>query len=104
MNKFNVGDKVLYYGKKYKIDHIRDDGTAKIHSISGKTNEICYRADISKFKLENIKIRFKNGSSIETIDMIEEPKRGQRAKIYPVDDYREPSVCDDCEIGDGWEC
>ena len=54
MNKFKVGDKVLYCGKKYKIDHIRDDGTAKIHSISGKTNEICYRADISKFKLENI--------------------------------------------------
>lgn len=21
-----------------------------------------------------------------------------------VEDYREPSVCDDCEIGDGWEC
>lgn len=20
------------------------------------------------------------------------------------DDYREPSVCDDCEMGDGWEC
>lgn len=20
------------------------------------------------------------------------------------DDYKEPSVCDDCEIGDGWEC
>ena len=19
------------------------------------------------------------------------------------DDYREPSVCDDCEIGDGWK-
>ena len=19
-------------------------------------------------------------------------------------DYREPSVCDNCEIGDGWEC
>lgn len=18
--------------------------------------------------------------------------------------YKEPSVCDDCEIGDGWEC
>ena len=31
------------------------------------------------------------------------PKK-RRAKIYPVDDYREPSVCDDCEIGDGWEC
>ena len=54
MNKFKVGDKVLYYGKKYKIDHIRDDGTAKIHLISGKTNEVCYRADTSKFKLENI--------------------------------------------------
>ena len=54
MNKFNVGDKVLYYGKKYKIDHIRDDGTAKIHSISDKTNEIYYRADVSKFKLEDI--------------------------------------------------
>ena len=53
MNKFKVGDKVLYCGKKYKIDHIRNDGSAKIHSIFGKTNEICYRADISKFKLEN---------------------------------------------------
>ena len=20
------------------------------------------------------------------------------------DNYKEPSVCDDCEIGDGWEC
>ena len=20
------------------------------------------------------------------------------------EDYKEPSVCDDCEIGDGWEC
>lgn len=29
MNKFKVGDKVLYYGKKYKIDHIRDDGDCK---------------------------------------------------------------------------
>ena len=54
MNKVKVGDKVLYYGKKFKIDHIRDDGTAKIHSISGKTNEIYYRADVSKFKLEDI--------------------------------------------------
>ena len=54
--------------------------------------------------VEYIKIKFENGSSIETIDTIEEPKRGQRAKIYPIDDYKEPSVCDDCEIGDGWEC
>ena len=53
MNKFKVGDKVMYYGKKYEIDYIRNDGTAKIHSISGKINEICYRADISKFKEKN---------------------------------------------------
>ena len=33
-----------------------------------------------------MKIKFENGSSIETIDTIEEPKRGQRAKIYPLDD------------------
>ena len=25
-------------------------------------------------------------------------------RIYMEDDYIEPSVCDDCEIGDGWEC
>lgn len=31
-------------------------------------------------------IKFENGSSIETIDILVEPKRGQRAKIYPVDD------------------
>lgn len=53
MNKFKVGDKVWYYGKKYKIYHIRNDGTATIHSISGKINEIYYRADISKFKEKN---------------------------------------------------
>lgn len=51
-----------------------------------------------------MKIKFRNGNSIETIDTNEESKRGQRAKIYPIDDYKEPSVCDDCEIGDGWEC
>lgn len=53
MNKLKVVDKVMYYGKKYEIDYIRNDGTAKIHSISGKINEICYRADISKFKEKN---------------------------------------------------
>ena len=31
-------------------------------------------------------IKFENGSSIETIDAIEKPKRGQREKIYPVND------------------
>ena len=42
-----------------------------------------------------MRIEFENGSVIQSIDEDEEPKRGQRAKIYPVDD---------CKIGDGWEC
>ena len=28
----------------------------------------------------------------------------QWENIYMEDDYIESSVCDDCEIGDGWEC
>ena len=51
MNNFKSGDKVIYNGKKYKIDYIRDNGTAKIHSIQGKANEINYYADMSKMKL-----------------------------------------------------
>lgn len=51
-----------------------------------------------------MKIKFKNDSSIETIDTIEEQKRGQRAKIHPIDDYKKSSVCDTCENDDYWEC
>ena len=51
-----------------------------------------------------MRIEFENSSIIESIDNAGENIRGNRAKIYPVDDYKEPSVCDDCEIGDGWEC
>lgn len=51
-----------------------------------------------------MRIEFENGSIIESIDNVGENTRGNRAKIYPVDDYKGQSVCDDCEIGDGWEC
>ena len=51
MNNFKSGDKVIYNGKKYKIDYIRDNGTAKIHSVQGKINEINYYADVNKMKL-----------------------------------------------------
>ena len=56
-----------------------------------KEKEIVYRQLMSKKKDITISTKQKN-------------KRGQRAKIYPIDDYRGTSVCDDCEIGDGWEC
>lgn len=50
VSKFKAGDKIIYDGQKYKIDYIRENGTAKIHSSQGKHNTICYFADISKFK------------------------------------------------------
>ena len=28
----------------------------------------------------------------------------ENGELSDDDDCREPSVCDDCEIGDGWEC
>ena len=28
----------------------------------------------------------------------------ENGELLDDDDYREPSVCDNCEIGDGWEC
>ena len=36
---------------------------------------------------EFMEIRFKNGSYIKSIDTNSTAKRGQRAKLYPVDDY-----------------
>ena len=36
---------------------------------------------------EFMEIRFKNGSYIKCIDNNSTVKRGQRAKLYPVDDY-----------------
>ena len=51
MNNFKKGDKIIYNDKKFKIDYIRDNGTAKIHSIQGKINEINYYANVNKMKL-----------------------------------------------------
>lgn len=32
------------------------------------------------------------------------PCLDENGELPDDDDYKEPSVCDDCEIGDGWEC
>ena len=53
MSTFKAGDRVIYNGKKFKIDYVRDNGTAKIHSIQGKVNEIIYYADVNKMKSED---------------------------------------------------
>ena len=42
MNKFNIGDRVWYNSKLYKILHIRDNGYLKLQSIRDKTNEIFF--------------------------------------------------------------
>lgn len=37
-------------------------------------------------------------------DYEQNPCWDENGELPDGDDYREPSVCDDCEIGDGWEC
>lgn len=32
------------------------------------------------------------------------PDWDENGELPDDDDYHEPSVCDDCEMGDGWEC
>lgn len=73
-DKFEIPDKYKYMS----VEEIRKEKEIIYHQLMSKKKDIIM-PDKSKIK------------------------RGQRAKIFPVDDYREPSVCDDCEIGDGWE-
>lgn len=42
VQKFNIGDKVLYNSKFYKVIQIRDNGNLKLQSIRGKTNEVIF--------------------------------------------------------------
>lgn len=42
VQNFNIGDKVIYNSKLYKILHIRDNGDLKLQSIRGKSNEILF--------------------------------------------------------------
>ena len=74
-DKFEIPDKYKYMS----VEEIRKEKEIIYHQLMSKKKDIIM-PDKSKIK------------------------RGQRAKIFPVDDYIEISVCDDCEIGDGWEC
>ena len=42
MEKFNIGDRVWYNSKLYKILHIRNNGDLKLQSVRGKSNEIFF--------------------------------------------------------------
>ena len=42
VQKFNIGDRVWYNSKLYKILHIRDNGYLKLQSIRGKSDEIFF--------------------------------------------------------------
>jgi hypothetical protein len=42
MNNFNIGDRVMYNDKLYKVIHIYDNGNLKLQSIRGKSKSIYY--------------------------------------------------------------
>ena len=42
VQKFNIGDRVWYNSKLYKILHIRDNGDLKLQSVRGKSDEIFF--------------------------------------------------------------
>ena len=44
---FNVGDKVVYNNKLYKVKNIKDDKYLKLQSVSGKTNEIIFNVPLN---------------------------------------------------------
>ena len=44
---FNIGDKVIYNSKPYRVKHISDDKYLKLQSVSGKTNEIIFHVPFS---------------------------------------------------------
>ena len=41
--KFNIGDKVIYNSKLYKVLYVYDNKELKLQSIRGKTNDIIFR-------------------------------------------------------------
>ena len=42
MEKLNIGDRVWYNSKLYKILHIKDNGDLKLQSVRGKSDEIFF--------------------------------------------------------------
>lgn len=52
--KYEINDKVYMNEQLYKVIHIYDDGTLKLKSIRGKTNETIFRVS-TKFVNKVIK-------------------------------------------------
>ena len=50
VQKFNVGDKVIYNSRLYKIIYIYDNGDLKLQSVRGKSNEIIFHVPIKFVK------------------------------------------------------
>ena len=50
--KFNIGDKVIYSTRPYKVTHVYDNGNLKLRSINGKTNEIIFNVPIEFIQQE----------------------------------------------------
>jgi hypothetical protein len=44
--QYEINDKVYMNKQLYKIVHIYDDGSLKLKSIKGKTNEIIFRVPV----------------------------------------------------------
>ena len=44
--KYEVNDRVYMNERLYKIIHIYDDGSLKLKSVGGKTNETVFRVSI----------------------------------------------------------
>ena len=42
MNKFNIGDKVIWNDNLYKVTYVYDDGSVKLQSIRGKSKSVYY--------------------------------------------------------------
>ena len=55
VQNFNIGDKVIYNFKLYKILHIRDNGDLKLQSIRGKSNEILFCVPQNFVRKDDIK-------------------------------------------------
>lgn len=46
VQKYEINDKVYMNEQLYKVVHIYDDGSLKLKSVKGKTNEIIFKVPI----------------------------------------------------------
>ena len=53
MNKFDVGDVVIWCDDLYKVTRVYNDGTLKLQSIRGKANSVFYHIHPDYVKKRN---------------------------------------------------